>query len=60
MAKKWTKFPYLDKAYDYEGASLKKHWARLHKGDCEPYPADAAIQQAWRHFHAGEFQRPSM
>ena len=57
MAKKWAKFPYPDKAYDYGGASLKKHWGRLHKGDGEPYPANAAAQQAWRHFHAGEFQQ---
>lgn len=57
MAKKWAKFPYPDKAYEYEGAALKKHWGRLHKGDGEPYPADAAVQQAWRHFHAGEFQQ---
>lgn len=45
MAKKsskWISFPHADKAYDYAGAALKKHWARLHKGDCEPFP-DAAL-----------------
>ncbi|MEO8754965.1 MAG: hypothetical protein ABI624_20050 [Casimicrobiaceae bacterium] len=53
--KKWGKFPHADKAYAYDAAGLKKHWPRLHKGDCEPFPKDAAVQDAWRHFHAGEF-----
>ena len=57
MAKKWAKFPYDGSDYVYEGAALKKHWARLHRGDCEPFPKDAAAQEAWRAFHAGEFQR---
>jgi tetratricopeptide (TPR) repeat protein len=34
---------------------LKKHWARLHRGDCEPLSKDAAVLDAWRHYHAGEF-----
>ncbi len=55
MAKKWAKFPHADKAYVLDAAGLKKHWARLHRGDCEPFPKDAAVQDAWRHFHAGEF-----
>jgi tetratricopeptide (TPR) repeat protein len=55
MAKKWTKFPHADKAYAYDAAALKKHWARLHRGDCEPFPKDADVLEAWRHFHAGEF-----
>src|SRR5262245_47863672 len=57
MAKKWVKFPHPEKAYAYEAGSLKKHWARLHKGDCEPFPKDAAVAEAWRHYHAGEFQQ---
>ena len=56
MAKKWVKFPYADKAFVHDAASLKKHWTRLHKGDCEPYPKDAAVVDAWRHYHAGDFQ----
>ena len=55
MAKKWGKFPHAEKAYAYDAAGLKKHWPRLHKGDCEPFPKDAAVQDAWRHYHAGEF-----
>jgi len=55
MATKWLKFPHPDKAYAYDAATLKKNWARLHKGDCEPFPKDADVLDAWRHFHAGEF-----
>jgi tetratricopeptide (TPR) repeat protein len=53
----WTKFPHADKAYTYAGEALKKGWARLHRGDCEPFPKDEAAQEAWRLFHAGEFER---
>jgi len=36
---RWRPFPYpVGDAYNYPGAALKKHWPRLHKGDCEPYP----------------------
>ena len=55
MARKWAKFPHAGKAYAYDAAALKKNWARLHKGDCEPFPKDADVLTAWRHFHAGEF-----
>lgn len=57
MAKKWAKFAHAENAYVYDGAALKKSWGRLHRGDCEPFPKDAAAQDAWRAFHAGEFQR---
>jgi tetratricopeptide (TPR) repeat protein len=53
---KWTAFPYGD-AYRYDSAALKKHWARLHAGDAEPWPKDEAVQAAWTLFHAGDFQQ---
>ena len=56
MAKKWAKFPHRSAAYAYDGAALKKQWDRLHRGDCEPLPKDVAALDAWRHYHAGEFQ----
>jgi hypothetical protein len=56
MAKAWSKFPYPDKSYAYTPATLKKAWDRLHKGDCEPFPRDAAVVDAWIAFHAGDFQ----
>ena len=52
----WAAFPYKDKAYVYAGAALKKHWDQLHRGDCEPFPKEEGAQEAWRHFHAGEFE----
>jgi tetratricopeptide (TPR) repeat protein len=58
MAKaSWAKFPHPEKAYAYDGANLKKHWDRLHRGDCEPFPKDEAIQEAWRLHHQGDFGR---
>jgi tetratricopeptide (TPR) repeat protein len=53
---KWTAFPQPG-AYQYEVASLTRDWARLHAGDAEPLPADAAVLQAWVLFHNGEFQQ---
>jgi tetratricopeptide (TPR) repeat protein len=57
MAKKWAKFPHDNTAYAFDGAALKKHWDRLHRGDGEPLPKDVAVLDAWRHYHAGEFQQ---
>jgi hypothetical protein len=54
---KWTAFPYDAAAYVYDAAALKKHWARLHAGDAEPWPADKAVVAAWAAFHAGDFRR---
>lgn len=45
----WTAFPHPDKAFDYAGEKLKKAWATLHAGDCEPYPDEkraAALAKA--------------
>jgi len=54
---KWTAFPYDDTDYSVTAAVLKKQWARLHIGDAEPCPEDAAVLAAWALFHAGEFQK---
>jgi len=53
---KWTAFPYADEAYAYTAATLKKNWERLHRGDREPFPKDAKVQDAWIAYHAGEFE----
>jgi tetratricopeptide (TPR) repeat protein len=53
---KWTAFPHAGD-YAFDATSLKKSWARLHQGDCEPLPKDAAVLQAWVLFHNGEFQK---
>ena len=55
----WTTFPHDNAAFVYDGAALKQNWARLHKGDAEPFPSGAsskAVEDAWRLFHAGDFQ----
>lgn len=57
MAKGWAKFPYADKTYVYTAATLKKSWDRLHRGDLEPLPREAAVLEAWIAFHAGEFEK---
>jgi len=55
MAKKWARFPHPEKSFSHDAAGLKKAWPRLHRGDCEPFPKDAGVLAAWRHFHAGAF-----
>jgi tetratricopeptide (TPR) repeat protein len=56
-AAKIPPFPYDAAPYSYEGDALKKAWDRLHRGDREPFPADAKLQSAWRAFHRGDFAR---
>ena len=56
MAKpKWKAFPHPAKGFTYAGEALKKAWPELHRGDCEPFPKDPAVQEAWRLFHQGKF-----
>ena len=52
---KWKASPHADKSFAYAGEALKKGWARLHAGDCEPFPKSAEVQEAWRLFHQGKF-----
>lgn len=52
---KWTAFPHAGD-YRFDAASVKKHWARLHTGDAEPCPKDAALLEAWALFHNGDFE----
>jgi tetratricopeptide (TPR) repeat protein len=54
---KWTAFPYPDPAYAYTDATLRKHWSRLHRGDCEPLPKDRQVLEAWIAYHRGSFER---
>ena len=53
---KWTAFPHAGE-YSFDAASVKKNWPRLHQGDCEALPKDAAVLAAWVLFHNGEFQK---
>ena len=42
---KWNKFEGRTDGFDYEGPALKKNWARLHRGDCEPFPDAAYLKK---------------
>ncbi len=53
---KWTASPHAGE-FGFDAASVKKNWAALHKGDCEPLPTDKALLEAWALFHNGEFQK---
>ena len=53
---KWTAFPHLGE-FQFDAASVKKQWARLHAGDAEPLPKDKGLFDAWALFHNGEFQK---
>src|SRR6478735_12593283 len=53
---KWTAFPQLGE-FQYDAASLRRHWSRLHAGDAEPLPTEPAALEAWVLFHNGEFFR---
>lgn len=52
----WKKFPHPSPNFLYAGAALKANWPRLHRNDREPFPESAKAQEAWRLYHAGEFQ----
>ena len=53
----WNSFPYDAADYDFQGDELEARWAELHAGDCEPFPGDPALQEAWRAFHRGDFEQ---
>jgi tetratricopeptide (TPR) repeat protein len=42
---KWAKFTGRSDEFDYAGLALKKNWARLHTGDCEPFLDAAALKK---------------
>jgi len=50
----WSPFPHPG-LFNFTVESLKKSWARLHAGDAEPYPQHPLLEQAWIHFHNGDF-----
>lgn len=52
----WARFPHPDPAFVYTAAGLHKAWRRLHAGDAEPWPSEAALVAAWIAFHAGRFE----
>ena len=51
----WTAFSHCGD-YPFTAARVKKEWRKLHAGDMEPLPRDAAVLKAWALFHCGEFE----
>jgi tetratricopeptide (TPR) repeat protein len=47
---------YTGRVFDLTGAALERRWPLLHAGNCEPYPAEPAVQDAWRAYHQGRFE----
>ncbi len=52
---RWPAFPEAG-LYTFDTADLSRAWGRLHLGDAEPLPREAAVLQAWCLFHNGHFQ----
>lgn len=51
---RWNPFPHEQAPFDYDGAALKKHWPRLHQGDCEPFPSPDWAKKALAEYPAGK------
>ena len=51
----WQPCPIDTQDLDLSGDRLKQLWDTLHEGCPEPFPADLAVQDSWRHYHLGEF-----
>jgi len=43
--RRWNPFPHPASDFDYAGAKLKKGWSRLHRGDREPFPDAAWVEE---------------
>lgn len=52
----WTPTPGAG-SFAFDAAKVTSLWARLHCGDAEPLPKDAAVLAAWVHYHNGQFQQ---
>lgn len=55
MTADWKANPIDMTDLDLSGDGLRQHWEALHLGCPEPFPVDAAVQDAWRHYHLGRF-----
>ena len=55
MTRQWQATPVDMSDLELSGDGLKAHWAAMHAGNLEPFPADERLQQAWRLYHLGQF-----
>ena len=56
---KWKSFPGNDADFNYAAVALKKHWTRLHQGDCEPYPDAAHVKSLFEAFPELKIKMPA-
>lgn len=42
--------------FNFDAPILRARWSRLHQGDAEPLPTDAALLDGWVQFHNGDFE----
>ena len=56
MTTPWTPCPHAGTLH-FDAGRLRAQWSRLHRGDAEPLPTDAALLEGWVLFHNGDFQR---
>jgi tetratricopeptide (TPR) repeat protein len=47
MSRKWNTYPHPRTGFDYADAALRKNWARLHRGDCEPFPSAQWVEEVF-------------
>ncbi len=52
----WTPFPYAGE-YRFAAEDVARQWERLHGGDAEPLPRQAAVLRAWALCHEGAFEQ---
>lgn len=55
MARQWQSSNVDMSDLDLSGDRLREHWDAMHKGNREPFPEDAQLQEVWRQYHLGNF-----
>lgn len=55
----WTPCPRAG-VFQHDRESIALQWARLHLGDAEPLPTDAALLDAWVLYHNGAFEAAAL
>ncbi|MGO8953675.1 MAG: hypothetical protein ACLPWS_00235 [Rhodomicrobium sp.] len=56
---KWKSFPGNDEDFNFAATALKKHWGRLHQGDCEPFPDAAHVKSLFEAYPELKIKMPA-